>query len=522
MLVSTKHKKLLLNLREPDRVLAVVPSAKMLQHGGHNIVVVPHKLDEVRVLRNLGLQAPAPVAYHYDYPGLYTPFVHQRTSVEFLTTNPRAYNLSGMGAGKSLTTLWAYDFLRKEGILRRMLIVAPLSTLERVWADEIFRHFPHLTFAVLHGSRERRHRLLAEDFDVYIINHDGIKSKETLELLAKREGLDLVVADELAEFRNASTDRWKALNSLVNGDVKKGWPSREWAWGLTGTPIPNAPTDAWAQVRIIQPSRVPKYFGHFRDGVMRQITSYKWAPREGALDMVREVMQPAIRFAREDCIDLPPTTYITRHAEFTPEQKKAYDEMLKRFKTEYAGGEITAANAAVKLSKLLQIACGIAYGDTGDVLIPSQPRMQVVRELIEEAEAKVLIFVPFTAAIHALADELRKHYSVEVVYGDVSKGERDRIFKAFQSAKDPHVLVADARTMSHGLTLTAANLTIWYGPAPGPSVYLQANERTPRPGQKLQTLIAHIEGCAAERAAYERLQGRKSTQDLLLEMLAAG
>ena len=357
MLVSTKHKKLLLNLREPDRVLAVVPSAKMLQHNGHNIVVVPHKLDEVRVLRNLGLQAPAPVAYHYDYPGLYTPFAHQRTSVEFLTTNPRSYNLSGMGAGKSLTTLWAYDYLRKEGILRRMVIVAPLSTLERVWADEIFRHFPHLTFAVLHGSRERRHRLLAEDFDVYIINHDGIKSKDTLELLAKREGLDLVVADELAEFRNSSTDRWKALNALINGDAKKGWPAREWAWGLTGTPIPNAPTDAWAQVKIIQPTRVPKYFGHFRDGVMRQVTSYKWAPREGALDTVREVMQPAIRFAREDCIDLPPTTYITRHAPFTTEQKKAYDEMLRRFKTEYAGGEITAANAAVKLSKLLQIAC---------------------------------------------------------------------------------------------------------------------------------------------------------------------
>jgi SNF2 family DNA or RNA helicase len=521
MLVSAKHKKLVLNLRDPDRVLSVVPSAKALQYRGHNLVVVPHKLDEVRVLRNLGLDAPAPVAHYYDYPGRYTPFAHQRTSVEFMTTNPRAFNLSGMGSGKSLVTLWSYDFLRKAGLIRKMLVIGPLSTLERVWGDEIFRHFPHLTFAVLHGTRERRHRLLADDYDIYIINHDGIKSKETLELLATREGLDLIVTDEIAEFRNASTDRWKCLNALVNGDAKKGWPAKEWAWGLTGTPIPNAPTDAWAQVRIINPGRVPKYFGHFRDSVMRQVTQYKWAAREGSLDTVREAMQPAIRFAREDCIDLPPTTYITRHAPLTAEQKKAYDEMLRKFKAEYAGGEITAANAAVKLSKLLQICSGVAYGAEGEVAIPCQPRMDVVRELIDEAEAKVLVFVPFTAALHTLAAELRKHYTVEVVYGEVSKTERDRIFKSFQSSKDPRVLIADARTMSHGLTLTAANLTIWYGPAPGPSVYLQANERTPRPGQRLQTLIAHIEGSPAERAAYERLQGRKSTQDLLLEMLTA-
>lgn len=521
MLVSAKHKKLILNLRDPERVLAVVPTAKLLRHRDTNLVVVPHRLDEVRVLRNLGLDAPAPAAWHYDYPGRYTPFAHQRTSVEFLTTNPRAFNLSGMGSGKTLVTLWAYDYLRRAGLVRRMLVIGPLSTLERAWGDEIFRHFPHLSFAVLHGSRERRHRLLAEDFDIYVINHDGIKAKDTLELLVKRDGLDLIVTDEIAEFRNASTDRWKSLNKLVNGDKEKRWPAKKWAWGLTGTPIPNAPTDAWAQVRIINPGRVPQFFGHFRDGVMRQMAKYKWVPREGALDTVREAMQPAIRFAREDCIDLPPTTYITRHAPLTVEQKKAFDEMLRKFKTEYAGGEITAANAAVKLSKLLQIGCGVAYGAEGEVAIPCHPRMEVVRELIDGAEAKALVFVPFTAALHSLAEELRKHYTVEVVYGDISKTERDRIFKAFQSSKDPHVLVADARTMSHGLTLTAANLTIWYGPAPGPSVYLQANERTPRPGQRLQTIIAHIEGSPVERAAYERLQGRKSTQDLLLEMLAA-
>ncbi len=519
MLVSKKHKKIILNLREPERVTAVIPSARTMEYKGTTLVAVPHRLDEVRVLRNLGIEAPAPMSYYYDWPGLYTPYAHQRVTAEFLTTNPRAFCLNGMGSGKTVSVLWAFDYLRKSGHAKRMLVIGPLSTLERAWGDEIYRHFPDMTFAVLHGTRERRHKLLAQDFDVYIINHDGIKSADTLELLATREGLDVIVPDEVAEFRNTSTERWKALNRLVNGDAKRGWQPKKWCWGLTGTPIPNAPTDSYAQVRIVNPGRVGRSYIAFRESVMRQVTKFKWAPRDGALDIVRDAMQPAVRFSREDCIDLPPTTYATRHAPLTAEQQRAFNEMLKKLRTEYDGGSISAVNEAVKLSKLLQICSGVAYGNDGEVVIPAGPRMELVKEIIDEAEAKVIVFVPFTAALNSLAEWLNQYYTTAVVYGDVSKNERDRIFRSFQNEKDPHVLIADARTMSHGLTLTAANTTIWYGPTHNNSVYMQANERTPRPGQKLQTLIVHIEGGQVERQVYDRLQGKKTTQGILLDLL---
>lgn len=256
-----------------------------------------------------------------------------------------------------------------------------------------------MSFAVLHGDREKRHKLLAHDFDVYIINHDGIKNKDTLNLLRQREGLDLIVVDEVASFRNASTERWKALNLLVNGDKKTGAGRREWVWVATGTPTPNDPTDAWAQVRLVNPGKVTAYFGQFRDTVMRQSGPYKWVMREGALEVVKNAMQPAVRFAREDCIDLPPTTYVTRQCDLTREQSEAFNEMLRKLKTEYEGGQITAVNEAVKLSKLLQICCGVAYSKDGDVDIPSGPRIQLVREIIEEAEAKVIVFVPLTGAL---------------------------------------------------------------------------------------------------------------------------
>lgn len=519
MLVSTKHKKLVLNLRDPDRITTVIPSARTLEYKGRTLVAVPHKLDEVRVLRNLGMDAPAPMGYYYEWPGRYKPYDHQRVTAEFMTLNPRCFVLNGMGSGKTISALWAFHYLKSLGLVQRMLIVSPLSTLERAWGDEIFRHFPDLSFAVLHGSREKRHKLLAADFDIYIINHDGIKAPETVELLATREGLDVILVDEIASFRNGATDRWKALNIIINGSVKKGWPPKVWAWGMTGTPTPNEPTDCWAQVRLISPTRVPKYAGQFRDSVMRQQGPFRWIARDGALDVVKDAMQPAVRFAREDCIDLPPTTFVTRQTTLTAEQKKAYDEMLRQFKTEHDGGAISAVNAAVKLSKLLQICCGVAYGVDGEVAIPATPRIELVKEIIDEAEAKVLVFVPLTAPLLALAAELEKHYSVAVVHGETSKTQRDKIFKEFQQSPTPRVLVANPGTLSHGLTLTEANTVVWFAPIHSNETYQQANARVTRPGQKRNTLIVNIEATPMEQKVYASLQGRQQMQGILLDLI---
>ncbi len=523
MLISKKHRKLVLNLQEPDRILSVLPSARPLVYKGQTLVAVPHRLDEVRVLRNLGLDAPAPMSAYYDWPGRYKPYAHQKITAEFLSTNPRAYCNNGMGSGKTVSVLWAFDYLRKSGEVDWMVVVSPLSTLERAWGDEIFRHFPDMTFTVLHGTREKRLKLIAHDFDVYITNHDGVKNKDVLEALCRLPGNGLIVVDEVAVASNSSTALWKALNSLINGDKKHGTGPRKWAWGLTGTPIPNVPTDAWAQARLINPSRAPKYFGHFRDKVMRQLTQFKWIAREGALEAVYEIMQPSIRFSREDCIDLPPTTVISRETTLTPEQKTAFDQMLKDFRAQHDGGEVLAINEAAKMSKLLQICCGSVYGTGGEqIIIPATPRIELVREIIEASEAKVLVFVPFTAALKTVAEELSKHFTVAMVYGDVSKAHRDTIFQNFQDAKDPRVLVAYARTMAHGITLTAASTVIWYAPPHSAGVYQQACARVTRPGQTKNTLIVNIEATPLERKIYDRLQSKEQMQGLLLDMLQGG
>jgi SNF2 family DNA or RNA helicase len=232
------------------------------------------------------------------------------------------------------------------------------------------------------------------------------------------------------------------------------------------------------------------------------------------------MMQPAIRYSLDDCIDLPEQTFIHRDVPLTPEQMKAYKDMINKLATEYDGGQILAVNEAVKANKLIQIACGVAYATDGShVTIPSKPRLDVLKEIIEESEGKVIVFVPLTGALEGVASELRKVCTVETVNGGTSKSDRDRIFGDFQKTTDPRVLVANASTMSHGLTLTAATTIVWYAPVHSNEVYEQACARVRRPGQTRTTVIVHISGTEIERRVYKRLQQKQSMQGLLLDMM---
>ena len=513
-LISEKHQSVIIDAVSAPHISSVIPTAKRAVLGGKDSFVVPHRYDETRVLRNLGFDVPNPVRTHYKWPGQYKPFHAQIETVDFLTMNPRAFCLNQMGTGKTAATLWAFDYLRQEGKVRRMLVISPLSTLERTWGDEIFRHFTGTKFAVLHGSVEIRLKRLEEKHDIYLINHDGIKTKGFLQALANRHDIDLIVVDEVAAFRNSGTSRWQVLHTICNKQTSR------MVWGLTGTPTPNAPTDAWAQCRLVVPNSVPPYYSKFRDVTMKQISTYKWVPRVGALDVVREAMQPSVLFTRDDCMDLPPVIFERRSVALSTEQAAAYKSMLLKYHTEYAGGSITASNEAIKLSKLLQICCGVAYGDgKSEVQFPATARIEVTKEIIEEAGAKVIVFVPFTAAIDTVARELAKDFSVEVIQGSTSKRKRDDIFHCFQTMPDPRVIVAQPGTMSHGLTLTAANTIIWYAPIHSNDIYNQAIARITRPGQTRTQLIVTIEGSEVERHIYSRLKSKTHLQGILLDML---
>ena len=295
------------------------------------------------------------------------------------------------------------------------------------------------------------------------------------------------------------------------------------AWGLTGTPTPTAPTDCFGQIRLLTPERYTKGFRTIQNELMTQVSQFKWVPKHGSAERVYELMQPSIRFALEDCLDLPPTIYQERECELTPQQQKHYKEMERQCFTEIQGTSISAVNAGVLLGKLCQASLGIMYDGAGGVVdMDFGPRLKVLKEVIEECDEKVIVFVPYTGALLRFYDELKNHWSVEIVDGSVSASKRNRIFKDFQEGVNPRVILAHPGTMAHGLTLTAATTIVWAAPVTSTETFLQANARISRPGQVKTAHIIMLHGSAVERRLYQTLKERRRLQDLVLELAKEG
>ena len=333
-------------------------------------------------------------------------------------------------------------------------------------------------------------------------------------------GFDLIVVDEASAYKNAQTARWKDLRDLTK--VIKG------LWMLTGTPAAQSPVDAYGLAKLVNPKGVPPFFGQFRDSVMNKVTAFKWAAKPTAQGIVHNILQPAIRFEKSQCLDLPPVTFAERDAPLTPQQQKYYTMLKKQLLIEAAGEEISAINAAVLVNKLLQVAGGAVYSDTGEVIeFDVSNRLNVVQEVIEESSHKVLVFIPFTHTIELLQKHLTKNgISCDVINGAVSVNNRSDIVKRFQEQPEPKVLLIQPKAASHGLTLTAANTIVWYAPCNSVETYLQANARIDRPGQVNNMTVVHIKGSPVEAKMYSMLQGNivnhQKVIDLFREDISSG
>jgi Helicase conserved C-terminal domain/SNF2-related domain len=521
--IFEQEKALVLETDDPTTILSRIPTAFPLQG---NIIGMPHGVEEVARLALLGVQVDSPIQHYYSWPRDKTlipqPFAHQIKTAAFAVSNPHCYILNDIGTGKSLTAAWVADYLMTCGLVHSALIAAPLSTLERVWGDALFIHFTHRKFSVLHGSADRRRKLLAQPRDFYIINHDGVAviQKE----LAARPDIDLIIIDEIAVYRNKQTGKWKVIESLIYPDPKSGRAPKPWVIGMTGTPTPNSPEDAYGECRLVTPMTVPKFFTMWRNLVMDHQSTYVWTPRAESTKIVQQAMRPAIRFKRDDCIDLPPTVYMTRDVELSADQTRHLKELMRELTTEVEGKRVTAVNEGVKMSKALQLAGGCVYDSEGvPHEIDTGSRLETLMEVIEEAGGKILCFVPFTAMTSMIARELNKHWETAIVTGDTPVKERNAVFSRFEDEKSPlEIIVAHPGTMSHGLTLVQASVVVWWTAIDSNDTYTQACGRITRPGQRRTTCVVNLSGSAVERKVYKRLVERQKIQGSLLEMVERG
>ena len=499
-------KALLLKLRSPKQVTAVIPKSRAVsQHE----VLVKWGVDEVFALRNMNIKVPSPIEGRYNWPGQYKPMGHQRTTASFLTLNKRAFCFNEQGTGKTASAIWAADFLMTQGKVRRVLIICPLSIMDSAWRNDLFSVAMHRTIAVAHGDAKKRRALLAQNTDFVVINYDGVEV--VAEDIAKG-GFDLIIVDEATHYKNAQSKRWKVLNKLVTPDT--------WLWLMTGTPAAQSPMDAYGLAKLIDSTSVPRNFNVFKDTVMQRVSQYRWEPKETATDTVYRILQPAIRFLKSQCLDLPDLSYIKRKVELTAQQKKYYTLLKKNLAMELASTRVTAVNAAVAMSKLLQISAGAVYDEDGDAIhFDISNRYNVLKEVIDETRNKVLVFVPFKHAIDLITEKLRKDgVDTEVIRGDVTASKRTDIINRFQTAHNPRVLVIQPQSAAHGVTLTAADTIIWWGPTPSLETYAQANARIHRSGQVNKCTIVQLVGSPVEARVYQLLDQKIDVHSKLIDL----
>ena len=499
-------KALLLKLRNPNRVTSVIPKSKVVEANG---VLVNWGIDEALTLSKLNIAVPSPINSRYSWTGKYAPFDHQKKTAAFLTMHPRAFCFNEQGTGKTASAIWAADFLMKQGKIKRALVICPLSIMDSAWRDDFFTFAPHRSVDVAYGESKKRKEIIRQGADFVVINYDGVEI--VYDEIAKG-GFDLVIIDEATHYKNAQSKRWKILNKLMTDDT--------WLWMMTGTPAAQSPLDAYGLAKLINPLSVPRFFGSFRDMVMTKASQFRWVIKPSASALVFNALQPAIRFTKEECLDLPDMTYVKRQVELTRQQKKYYDMLKKRMVMEINGDEVSAVNAAVIMNKLLQISAGAVYTDEGDTLeFDIKHRYKVLREVIDESSQKVLIFVPFKHTIDILTDKLRADgITTEVIRGDVPVARRTDIFKRFQEAHDPRVLVIQPQAAAHGVTLTAANTVVWWGPTPSLETYAQANARVHRAGQKHPCTVVQLQGSTVEKRVYSLLDKRIDVHTKMIDL----
>jgi len=476
-----------------------------------NYLFVPHRPTETFLLRKMGFDVPAPILTQYTWPGNLTPFAVQKTTCAHLTMNPRAYVLSGLGTGKTKAALWAWDYLNTIGLAGKLIISATLSTLDVVWAAEVFSVLSHRKCVVLHGSKLQRLKRLADpSADIFVINHDGFSTIK--QEITDRKDIDALIIDELAVFRNASSQRTKLMEKYAAG--------MKWVWGMTGSPIPTSPTDAWAQARIVTPNTVPRFFGRFRDELMIKCGPFKFKPKKEAVERAYDALQPSVRFTLSDVAELPDMVERFVDVPMGPQQAKVYKALAEQCYAAVQGKEITAANAGAVLMKLLQVSTGWVYtADRGVVPLDNLLRVQALIDGINGTDRKVLVFSPFKHTLAGISEALAKE-GIEhaTMSGDTPQGKRTEMFNLFQKTDKFKVLNAHPQCLAHGVTLTAADTIVWFAPVTSLEIYEQANGRIRRVGQKHKQLMLHLQSTVVERKIYKMLQEKQSIQNQLLTL----
>jgi len=446
-------------------------------------------------------------------------FSHQQETKDFGFLNQRVFDMSDAGTGK--TRAWLEVLVLRKAVLGgKALILAPKTILKNAWADDIAKFTPSLSYVIAYATN--RQKAFEEDVDVYITNHDAIKwlaKKKNLDVYLRERGFHSIIIDESTAFKHRTSQRSKALARVVTL-----FPYRT---NLTGTPNPNGVLDLWHQVFLLDDgASLGDNWYRFRSHVCepKQVgpspQHMRWDDKEGSVEAVAGLVESiTVRHVFEDCTDIPENHVYTVPFILSPEHRRAYEILKEHAILELKEGGISAFNAGVLANKLLQMASGAVYDDSGIVNLYDTDRYNLVLDLAEQRKQCVVAFnwVHQRDNLITLANERKIKWAV--IDGSATAKQREQVVDHFQAGLIK-IIFAHPASAAHGLTLTRGTTTIWTSPTYNAEHYIQFNKRIYRIGQKYktETLLVIAEDTIDQEVA-SRLMGKVGRLEDLLEML---
>jgi len=443
-------------------------------------------------------------------------FSHQDLTVGFHAANNRIFDTSDPGTGKTRSCLDAFDEALSANPKARALVLAPKSTLESAWLNDGKTFTPHIEIVVAHAKN--REKMFKQRAHMYVTNHDAVnwllKNPWAYELCTH------IYVDESTAFKHRTSARSKALGKIIK--------HFEHRCLMTGTPNPNTILDIWHQVLLLDDGlHLGGSFWQFRAAactprqVGPSIQHLKWDDKPGIVESVADIIKDiVIRHKKADCLSIPDNQIIEYDFTLPPKLRVAYDDMAKYALTFVGNTKIKSIQASALETKLLQIASGAVYDESGKAAIVGTDRYELVTELIKQRNQCLVAFNWKHQRDELVKLAEKEGFSFSVIDGGTPTSERTSIIADFQAHKTK-VIYAQPASTSHGITLTAAETTIWASPTYNAEQFAQFNQRIHRAGQtkKTETILIAAKDTLDEKV-YGVLTGKLEKMNSLLEMIA--
>ena len=428
------------------------------------------------------------------------PYAHQLKALEMSWNKEVFAYFMEMGTGKSKVLLDNIAMLYDRGKINGALIVAPKGVYKNWHDSEIPEHLPeHIDRnVVLWKSLVTRQQKLKCDS---LFDHDFTKLQILLmnvEALSTKKGLNftrqflnvkraLFVVDESTTIKNPGAKRTKNIIQLS----KLGKYRRI----LTGSPVTKSPLDLYTQCHFLDPFLLDHnsyYSFRSRYALMRTANfngrSVQIVVGYHNLAELSKKLEPfSYRVLKDDCLDLPPKTYMKRVIQLSPEQKKVYQQMKTSALAILNGKMVTTMNVITQLMRLQQITCGHFKADDGSIQNIKNNRITELMDVLEEVEGKAIIWAHWRHDIDTIVESIEEQYpgSVVTYYGDTSTEDRQKAIKKIQDPESKvRFLVGTPQTGGYGITLTGASTMIYYSNGYDLEKRQQSEARIDRIGQK--------------------------------------